>query len=280
MSTRAMQRANLNGAELAYEVRGAGEPVLLVHGGIVADAMAPLLDQPALAGHRLISYHRRGYGQSARPSGPVSVGQQADDARALLRLLGIERAHVVGYSYGGTVALQLALDAPEVVHTLALLEPLVPGVPMDAAAQAYFMEALGSAFARYGAGDRAGAIDAWAGGAFGPGYRQTLEAALPGAFEVALADADTLFQVEAPTLQQWTLEREQAARVAVPALLVHHADPAWAGFTATVDRLRAWLPDSETAVIPDASHLLMIARPRAVAEALAAFFARHRLPRQ
>jgi pimeloyl-ACP methyl ester carboxylesterase len=278
MSEREMRLASLNGTELAYEVRGSGEPVLLVHGGIVADAMAPLLGQPALAaGRRLINFHRRGYGRSTRATGPVSVAQQADDCRALLRHLDVERAHVAGYSYGGTIALQLALDAPEVVGSLALLEPLVPGVPMDPAAQQYFMDALGTAFGRYGAGDRAGAIDAWAGGAFGSGYRSALEAALPGAFDGAVADADTLFQVEAATLQQWTLAREDAATITAPALLLSQADPSWAGFSATHDLLREWLPRAESILLRDATHLLMITRPREVAEALASFFAHHPL---
>ena len=181
---------------------------------------------------------------------------------------------MVGYSYGCTVALQLALDAPELVRSLALLEPLVPSAPMDAAAQQYFLTALGTAFARYGAGDRAGAIDAWAGGAFGPNYHRALEAALPGAFETAVADADTLFQVEAATLQQWQLTRDDAARIAAPVLLVRQADPSWTGFTATDDLLRSWLLGASGFLLPNATHLLMIAQPRETAEALADFFAR------
>ena len=84
----------------------------------------PLLAEPDLA-HRyqLILYHRRGYGGSSCAAGPIGIAQQAADCQALLRSLGVERAHVVGHSYGGNVALQLALDAPDVAHSLALLEP-------------------------------------------------------------------------------------------------------------------------------------------------------------
>jgi 3-oxoadipate enol-lactonase len=277
----AMRTVAVNGTELAYEERGergGREPVLLLHGGIVADAMAPLMAEPALAGrYRLVRYHRRGYGRSARAGGPVSVAEQAADALALLRHLGIATAHVVGYSYGGTVALQLALDAPAAVHSLALLEPLVPGVPLPPEAERYFLDAVGTAFARYAAGDPAGAIDAWAGGAFGPDYREALEAAVPRAFAQAVADADALFRVEAPTLQQWTLTPEAAARVAQATLLVSHADPTWAGFPATRERLRAWLPRSESFTLSGATHLLQMMNPRGAAEGLAAFLGRHPL---
>ena len=273
-----MRGVTVDGTELAYEDRGSGEPVLLLHGSIVADAMAPLMAELALAGrYRLVRYHRRGYGRSARADGPVSVAAQAADALALLRHLGIATAHVVGYSYGGTVALQLAMDAPAAVHSLALLEPVVPGVPLPPEAERFLRDALGRAFERYAAGDAAGAIDAWASGAFGPDYREALEAAVPGAFLQAVADADAQFRVDAPSLQQWALTPETAARVAQATLLVTHADPAWAGFPATRDRLRAWLPRTETLTLADATHLLQMLNPRGAAEGLAAFLGRHPL---
>jgi pimeloyl-ACP methyl ester carboxylesterase len=119
-----MDQIHVNGVSLEVEVHGSGTPVLLIHGAIIADAFAPLLAEPALTGpYRLIPYHRRGFGGSTHLQAPVSTADQAVDARAVLRQLGVERAHVVGHSYGGAIALQLALDAPEAVHSLALLEP-------------------------------------------------------------------------------------------------------------------------------------------------------------
>src|SRR4051794_25650845 len=95
-------RASINGAELAYRDCGEGEPVILIHGGLFADAFASLVAEPALASqYRLITYHRRGYGRSSRSDVPISVAGQASDCIALMKHLGVERAHVVGYSFGG-----------------------------------------------------------------------------------------------------------------------------------------------------------------------------------
>jgi pimeloyl-ACP methyl ester carboxylesterase len=72
-----------------------------------------------------------------------------------MQYLGVACAHVVGHSYGGTIALQLALDAPEAVHSLALLEPaLLSAVP----GASQFMEAMGPVLQMYEAGNKAGVV--------------------------------------------------------------------------------------------------------------------------
>jgi pimeloyl-ACP methyl ester carboxylesterase len=184
-----------------------------VHGSIIADAFVPLLRQPTLAGsYRLVSYHRRGFAGSTHPDRPFSIAEQAADCRVLLRTLGIDRAHVVGHSYGGVIALQLALDAPEMVHSLALLEPPLLAVPSGP----LLMEAMGLLAALYQAGDKAGAVDAFQRSVMGPEYRVTLDAAVPGGFDQAVADADTFFAQELPALAEWRFTREDARGIAQP----------------------------------------------------------------
>ena len=125
-----MERARVNGVELEYELGGGGEPVLLIHGSHIAGSFIPLVAQSSWGdGFMLIRYHRRGFCGSAPATGAFSISDQAADARVLLEVLGVRAAHVVGHSYGGAIALQLALDAPERVHSLALLEPAVLSVP-------------------------------------------------------------------------------------------------------------------------------------------------------
>lgn len=276
MEQRHLDRASFEGITLEYEIRGAGEPVVLIHPGHFADWFTPLLTEPALTEHyRVLWYHRVGCAGSSHITGAVSLAQHAAHCRSLLRHLGIERAHVVGHSSSGNVALQLALDAPEVVHSLAILEPALYSVPSAQTSRAF----VGAAIQLYRAGDRAGAVDTFLRGTCGPGYRAVLDQALPGAFAQHVTDAATFFDQELPALQQWSFTREDARRITQPVLAAIGAksqelDPIWGERQAL---LLSWLPNVEPFVLPDATHLLQVQNPRGMAEGLAAFFSCHPL---
>jgi pimeloyl-ACP methyl ester carboxylesterase len=151
-----LQRVNVNGADLEYRTVGSGEPVVLIHGAHIADAVMPLLSEPALTVRfQLIAYHRRGFAGSSRIDRPLTVSEQANDCHGLLQALGIKRAHIMGFSYGGDIALQLALDASDVVQTIAVLEPPLVFLPSAAQQVPSLMAAMG----RYQSGDKAGAFD-------------------------------------------------------------------------------------------------------------------------
>src|SRR5262249_28833936 len=79
---------------------------------------------------------------------------------------------------------------------------------------------LGPVLQLYGAGDKAGAVDAWMRGVGGQSYRAALDRALPGAFDQAVADADTFFGQELPAVRQWSFTREDANRITQPVLAV------------------------------------------------------------
>jgi pimeloyl-ACP methyl ester carboxylesterase len=272
-----MYRARIDGRELEYEVRGAGEPVMLVHGSHIADAFAPLLAEPALTDrYRLLLYHRRGFAGSTHVEGPLSIAQQAADCRALMQHLGVPRAHVVGHSYGGVIALQLALDAPDAVQSLALLEPalfMVPSAPQ-------FMDAMRPVLQMYEAGNKTGAVDLFLQAVVGPEYRGVLDRVLPGAFAQAVADADTFFRVEFPALEQWSFTQAEARRITQPVLAVLGADShaLWPGWVEGHHLVQAWLPQAEAFVLQGATHGLQLIDPQGMAEGLAGFFARHPLP--
>ena len=149
-----MEIAKVNGVELEYEVVGSGEPVLLIS-PVLADGFLPLLSEPALADrYQLIRYHKRGWVGSTHTPPPVSVADHAADAAALLDHLGVPRAHIAGHSSGAAVAAQLALDHPETVHTLILLELSLLSVP---GGEAFFQQA-GPAFEAYASGDHEDAL--------------------------------------------------------------------------------------------------------------------------
>jgi pimeloyl-ACP methyl ester carboxylesterase len=125
-----MDRAALDGVELEYEIRGAGEPVVLVHHGAGADWFSPLLEEPALSDrYRLLRYHRAGYAGSSPLAAPLTFAREAATFRALMQHLGVDRAHLVGHSASACIALQIALDVPGIVHSVALLEPALLAVP-------------------------------------------------------------------------------------------------------------------------------------------------------
>jgi non-heme chloroperoxidase len=130
-----MEHAKVNAIELGYEVVGSGEPMLLIHGAHIADALQPLVAEPALERFQRIRYHRRGLGGSTRPvdAEPTSVPLQAEDAVGLLDHLRVDRTHMVGHSLGGAIALEFAAQHPTRVASLVLLEPMFPTAPAGAA---------------------------------------------------------------------------------------------------------------------------------------------------
>ena len=192
-----MDRAKVNGVELEYEVRGAGEPVLLID-MLIADCFVPLLPEPALAhDYQLIRYHKRGWVGSTHTPPPVSIGEHAADAAALLEHLGVRRAHIAGHSTGASIGAQLALDHPEKVHTLTLLEPTLVSLPLGDA----FLTAAGPVFEAYGSGDHSGAFAMFVAAASGLDWelcRALLEERIPGVVTQSIKDADTFFGVELP----------------------------------------------------------------------------------
>ena len=119
-----MPQAALNGVQLYYEERGSGMPILGIHGaGSSALFWEDAAEKLAELG-RAVIYDRRGCTRSEGPDQyeVTSVAEHTEDALTLLTALGARPAIVVGRSYGGTIALDLAIRHPDVVLGLALLE--------------------------------------------------------------------------------------------------------------------------------------------------------------
>lgn len=266
-----MERLEVDGAVIEYEVHGDGEPVLLIPVSVVGDGLGrPLLRQPELASRfRLIHYHRRGYLGSTLGPARLTISRQSGDAAALLTRLGARSAHIAGHSLGGLIALQLAVEAPELVHSLALLEPSLPMVP---SAKANFGRLFPPVFEAYRSGNKTKALEIFSDRVFGPNWQSTVEQTVPGGVEQAVKDLDTFIQELGP-MQEWQFGPLEAAAISKPVLSVKgvHSDQ----FQQEVrELLHAWLPQTEDCDI-ESTHLLQMQNPAAVAQGLAGFFSRH-----
>jgi pimeloyl-ACP methyl ester carboxylesterase len=263
-----MDRIMLDGMELNYERAGQGEPVVLVHATAFASWYDPLVAR--LPGFATLRYRR--WPQPSEGGGyrPLSVAEDAAACARLMGHVGWPAAHVVGHSYGALVGLQMALDHPDRVASVALLEPAARGVSSSPEIAA----ALEPVIAAYRAGDTASAVDGFLRHVCGDGYRPVLDRAVPGAFEQALAAADLFFQGEMPAVARYAFGPDDARRVTCPVLNVRGTttEPRFAQGAALV---QSWFPDAERLEVPDAGHLLMVQNPDALARGLAAFFTRH-----
>jgi pimeloyl-ACP methyl ester carboxylesterase len=269
-----MERVSVDDAELEFVIEGSGEPVVFIHGSGPADSFLPLALEPAVRDHyRVIRYHRRGSAGSSPVQGPVAITRQAADCRALLGALGIAKAHVVGHSYGGAVALQLALDAPEVVQTLALFEL---AMPLSVPSGQQFADAFGPLIEQYMSGDRVGAAHGFLALADGPDWREEIGRTVPGGPEQAENDVATVFESEIPSIVDWRFGPEEAAKIQQPVLYLLGSDspPVFAESQAL---LNSWLPRMEQDLLPGANHLMQMRHPAEAAARLVAFLKRHRL---
>jgi len=113
--------ATVNGHRIYYELRGAGRPLLLLHGGgsDIEDSFGKQLDPFAL-GHRIIAPEQVGQGHTPDVPGPLSYTKMTDDTAELLRQLHLSNVDVVGFSDGGILALLLALRYPQLVRRLVI----------------------------------------------------------------------------------------------------------------------------------------------------------------
>jgi pimeloyl-ACP methyl ester carboxylesterase len=269
--------ALIDGLRFEYEVVGDGEPLVLIHGSLIADSFDSLLSEPAIAeNYRLITYHRRGYKGTEPGEETPSMARQGADVVALLNHLGIERAHILGHSYGGVVALSVALDAPQAVQSLSLLEPALILGEGGAAYRESFIHVQ----TEYQTGDYARIVDGMLRPRFGENYQTYLDRMLPGAFDDAVSGGlQAAVTRDMPALLDWPFGEAEAKRIEVPSLVVlgSESNALWSRFGETYEALLSWLPRAEGFVLPGATHALQIQNPRGMAEALSSFLQRHRI---
>ena len=254
-----MSVVELNGAEIAYEVRGSGPALTLIHEGIADRRMwretLPVLEPD----FTVVTYDQRGFGDSSLPSGPATY---IDDLRALLDHLGLERTTLVGASLGGRVALEFALLRPERVDRLALVAAGLADWDWADDVKRFGEEEEEA----YESGDLDRAVELnlklWVDGprrgpdAVDPAMRAFVGGMQRRAFEIPLPDPQP---TSAPPLDPPA--RERLADIAIPTLVVV-GDEDVEDMKQIADVLAEGIPGARKVTLPDTAHMIPLERPQ------------------
>jgi non-heme chloroperoxidase len=272
-----LERVVVKGVVLHYLTVGAGDPVLLVHGG--GDDLRYWEAQlgPLSARYRVTTYSRRHSAPNDNPirSSDHSAEIEADDLERLIDALGLERFHLVGHSYGAFTSLVFALRRPASIRTLTLCEPPV----LAWAAEVQGGEAVVREFTD---GVWRPAVEAFRrrdpralailfDGIIGVGVFDSMPEELRSR---ALGNARDMEAICISTGAFPPVPLDAVRQLAAPTLLLTGARTAPINTIGlrVLDRL---LPNHELVTIPDATHELFVEQPEASTQALLAFLARH-----
>lgn len=261
-------KIEVNGAQLAYDEAGAGTPVLLLHAGI-ADRRMWREQLPALAArHRVVALDLRGYGDSELPPAPFA---HHEDVVGLLDALGLDRAALVGCSFGGKIAVDTALAHPERVSALALFGAPVSGNEWSEETEQLWETLVGEVDPEDFAASAAGEVRFWV---VGPARRpEDVDPELirfaQEMDQRALAAELALSAVEVGELDPPAIDRLGELRMPV---LVGAGAADVPDISRLADRIAAEAPDAvRLPDVPDAGHLLPLERPGPVNAALLDF---------
>ncbi|GAA2750447.1 alpha/beta hydrolase [Kitasatospora cinereorecta] len=244
---------------LSHDVAGDGPAVVLLHSAVCDRRMwEPQWSALLAAGYRVVRCDFRGFGGTPVPDGPYSPHA---DVAALLDTLGIERAALIGASYGGRIALRLAALHPDRVSALALL-----CAGRDGHRPTAELEALDEREnALIEAGDIAAAVelnvDTWLGPEADEDARTLVRTMQRHAFDVQLA-AEQEFASDRPEVDPTTVR----ARCLAVAGAHDFAD-----FRTIAAELADLVPDARHLELPWAGHLPSLERPAEITDLLLAF---------
>ncbi|MGR8007397.1 alpha/beta fold hydrolase [Streptomyces hypolithicus] len=264
--------------KIHYEDYGTGRPVVLIHGWPLSarsweSQIAPLVE----AGHRVVAYDRRGFGQSSQPWDGYDYDTMADDLGALLVQLDLSDVTLVGFSMGGgEVARYIGTHGTgrvkQVVFAAAVPPYLYksgdnPDGGLDDATIGQFEAGVRE--------DRAAFVDGFVTNFFQVGDRTDLVSAPQHTYNVGLAvQASPKGTLDCVKAFARTDFRDDLAKVDVPALIIHGDSDAIVPFEVSGKRTHAALPQSTLALIEGAPHGLNVTHADQFNQALLAFLAR------
>ena len=272
-----MDSFSIDNADIGYSDRGAGEPVFLVHAGVFSDWFLPVSETRSFDQFRVVRIRRAGYGDFV-PSRHLTMADHARHVAAVADRLGLERIHWVGHSSSCQMGLQLALDRPNLVASLILLEPAAVGGFLVPASEELARRFVGPAMAAFGAGDTETAFDTFMRGVCGDSYPNVLRDRLGSAgLDRAVRESAFFFRDEVPAVLESQFGEAEATRVQQPTLVAEGGESARLGplshqITALARKL---LPHAEIATVKGTNHMMPLQDPDAVGHLIQAFVMRH-----
>lgn len=225
--------AKVNGIDMYYAVYGSGDPVLLIHGGLGhADIWASQVIELAKT-HKVIVADSRGHGRSTRDAQPFGYDLMASDYLALLDHLKIDKTALVGWSDGGIIGLDIAINHPERLTRLyaqaanVTTDGLDPGVLTNKTFAAY-IERSGKDYARL--------------------------SKTPAEYDAFVAQISHMWESQ----PNWT--KDQLAKIAVPTAIVvgDHDEAIKREHT---EYIASAIPGAKLIILPNASHFVMLQAP-------------------
>ena len=225
--------AKVNGIDMYYAVYGAGDPVLLIHGGLGhADIWASQVTELAKT-HKVIVADSRGHGRSSRDAQPFAYDLMASDYLALLDHLKVDKTAIVGWSDGGIIGLDIAMKHPERLTRLyaqaanVTTDGVDPGVETNKTFGSY-IERSGQDYAKM--------------------------SKTPDQYEAFVGQISEMWK----TQPNWT--KEQLAKITVPTAIVL-GDHDEAVTRTHTEYMASIISGAELIILPNASHFAMLQAP-------------------
>ena len=266
-----MHAARVNGVNLAYELHGAGQPLVLIHGAqsdrsIFANLLPDFMDQ-----FQVLIFDQRGSGQSEKPDIEYTIGMIADDTAALMEHVGFSSAHVYGVSMGGMIAQELAIRHGAAVRSL-VLGCTTPGGPQAISLEGGAIQSSHST-AALSAEERGRAL---AETAFTKGYIEQHPELIPALIEARkkqpLDPVGFARRMQAAYAHN-TFDR--LSHITCPTLVITGKDDAliaWKNSQLLADHI----VDSELVLLEPAGHVFWVEQPAQSRDAIVTFLQKHK----
>lgn len=265
----------VNGVGLRYELSGDGAvPLVLVHGSWGSHGNWDPVVSALAKTFRVLTYDRRGHGDSEAPSGQGSVRDDVADLAGLIEALDLAPAYVAGNSFGASITLRLAAERPDLLRGIIAHEPplfaLLSDDPSLAPVLGHLIESVGSVVERIESGELEDAVATFMAMALAPGEWK----ALPAEFqETAFASAST-FLDEAKDPEALAFDLAWLAGFSKPALLtIGDASPPQ--YAPALKKVSESIAQSEFVTFPGVGHLPHVTHPAVYIDAVTTFIAKH-----